>query len=82
MISIRSGGSPKAIALATAAALYYDEPTDKGSVELQKMRKEKGIDYILANISELTDSYEDKKLRQMIHEAVDKLKSKGWIKEG
>jgi len=82
LISIRSGGSPKAIALATAAALYYDEPTDKGSVELQKMRKEKGIDYILTNISELTDSYEDKKLRQMIHEAVDKLKSKGWIKEG
>lgn len=74
-----SGIVPEAIALGTAAALYYDYPEDKEAMELQRLRKEKGIDFILDNICGLG---ENRELKELITSSVDTLKSRGWIQEG
>ena len=77
-IALSVGVKPTAIALCTAAALFYDDPDDEAAVELQKIRKEKGIKYILENICEL-DSNEE--LYGLILDSVKTLQDKGWLKE-
>ena len=75
----RLGIKPKAVALGCAAALYYEEPTDEIAMKLADLRREKGIVYLLEQISGLkADSQE----AAWIQEAVVELKEKGWIREG
>ena len=77
-IALSVGVQPKAIALCTAAALFYDEPSDESAVELQKIRHEKGIKYILENICQLDPNEE---LYALILESINELVKKGWLKE-
>lgn len=77
-ISLSIHKQPKAIALATAAALYYDNPDDESAVRLSRMREEIGVDGILKKISRLEDG---DPLFGLIHESIDILEKKGWIKE-
>lgn len=74
-----SGVIPEAIALGTAAALYYNHPEDKEALELQSMRKEKGVEYVLDTVCGIADN---KELKELIISSINKLKSRGWIKEG
>lgn len=75
----KAGTKPEAISLGAAAALYFDNPEDSEAVELQKLRKEKGIDYVLDNICGLQNNQE---LKDMILSSIEVLKAKGWIPEG
>lgn len=77
-IALSIGVKPTAIALATAAALFYDEPDDESAMKLQQMRKEHGVEYILQNVCQLKPEEE---LYQMILSSIDKLRAKGWLKE-
>ena len=77
-IALSVGIKPKAIALCTAAALFYDNPEDESSQELKKLREEKGISYILQNICELDP---DEELYSLIMESVQELKDRKWLKE-
>lgn len=77
-IALSIGLEPKSIALGCAAALYYENPEDEVANELVKIRKEKGIDYILENISKLDLNGP---VAKCIKEAIETLKAKGWIKE-
>ena len=61
-----------------AAALYYENPEDEAARELVKLRREKGVDYILEHISKLDLNGPEVKC---IREAVEELRKKGWIKE-
>ena len=77
-IAINAGVEPKNIALGCAAALYFENPEDESAVELAKMRREKGIDYILENVSKLDLNGP---VAKEIKAAVETLKQKGWIRE-
>ncbi|MBE6119231.1 MAG: mannitol dehydrogenase [Erysipelotrichaceae bacterium] len=77
-IALSIGVKPTAIALATAAALFYDEPDDESAMKLQQMRKEHGVEYILQNVCQLKPEEE---LYQMILSSIDELRAKGWLKE-
>lgn len=77
-IALSIGVKPTAIALATAAALFYDEPDDESAMKLQEMRKEHGVEYILQNVCQLKPEEE---LYQMILSSIDELRAKGWLKE-
>lgn len=75
-IAMSIGIKPKAISMAIAAALYYDNPQDESAVRLKNMREEKGVDYILQNISKLD---EDDPLISLVHESINDLKQMHWI---
>lgn len=77
-IALSVGVKPKAIALCTAAALFYYNPEDESSVNLKKMREEKGIHYILENVCELNPNEE---LYSLIIESVKELQKRNWLKE-
>jgi len=77
-IALSIGVKPTAIALATAAALFYDEPDDESAMKLQQMRKEHGVEYILQNVCQLK---QEEELYQMILSSIDELRAKGWLKE-
>lgn len=77
-IALSIGVKPTAIALAAAAALFYDEPDDESAVKLQEMRKEHGVEYILQNVCQLKP---DEELYQMILNGIEELRAKGWLKE-
>lgn len=77
-MAIDAGVTPKAIALATAAALYYQNPEDEDAQTLVNLRETKGIDYILKTISKLDM---EEKATLLIKEGIKELKSRGWITE-
>lgn len=75
-LALKAGTKPRAIALATAAALFFDNAEDPDAVKLEAMREEKGIDYILETLCGLTA---DDELHKLIHEGIAVLKEKQWI---
>ena len=77
-IAVNAGVRPENIALGCAAALYFENPEDESAVELARLRREKGIDYILEHISKLDLN---SPVAKEIKEAIETLKQKGWIKE-
>lgn len=77
-IALSVGVKPYAIALCTAAALFYKNPEDKSAVQLQKMREENGLEYILQYICRLKPNDE---LYRMILDSVKELQKRGWIIE-
>lgn len=77
-IALSVGVKPKAIALATAAALYYEDPQDESAVKLKAMREEHGVEYILRHVCELDPQEE---LYGMILAGIAELKARGWLKE-
>ncbi len=77
-MALSVGVKPKTIALCTAAALFYSNPKDESACQLERMRKEKGISYVLKNICKLKPNEE---LFKMIINATKELKKNGWLKE-
>lgn len=75
-MALKAGVQPKTIALATAAALYYQDPEDADANKLVELRKEKGIDYILTAISKLE---KDEEATKLIKKGIEELKQRGWI---
>ena len=77
-IALGAGVKPTAIALAIAAAIYYENPEDEMAVKLQEKRKSEGVAAIIRDICKLK---EDEPLTQMIYDSIANLKNRGWIKE-
>ncbi len=55
-LALSVGLEPKAIALAIAAALYYEDDQDESAVKLKKLREEQGIEFILETVCQLEES--------------------------
>lgn len=72
------GEVPHGLATAIAAALYYVNMNDKISLQLQNLRKSKGIEDVLYEISNINP---DEPLCELIKEKVDFLKERGLINE-
>lgn len=66
---------PCNVALATAAALVFDNQDDPAAVELQKMIAEYGVGHVFTTICGIQP---DSELAQMIREQLDTLKSGRW----
>lgn len=77
-IALKVGIVPEAIALCTAAAIFYRDENDDSAVELEKLRREKGVGYILAEICQLNQSDQ---LYKLIVENIKKLQDRGWLQE-
>lgn len=76
-LSVAAGFMPEALALAIAAALYYDNPEDDISVKLQNIRNKKGD---TATLTQLSGLDENEQLMSLILNAVTNLKERDWIK--
>lgn len=74
--AVKCGCQPWAIARGIAAALFYYAEDDDSAGELQQIRKEKGIEYVLQNICELD---ENEPLYNLILSEVEYLKKEGLI---
>ena len=71
------GIRPENLATAIAAAIYYTSPGDEFAVELCRLRKEYGVDYILENVCKLNPKGD---LALLIKEKAELLKGLGYIK--
>ena len=69
---------PENLCVAIAAAIEYTSPGDEFAEELARMRKEKGIDYIIENVCKLNPS---SPLAMLIKEKRELLKKEGYINE-
>ena len=69
---------PENLCIAIAAAIFYKCNTDEFAVELGRMRREKGIDYILENVCKLDPKEE---IAVLIKEKIEILKNEGYINE-
>lgn len=69
---------PENLAAAIAAALYYKNDDDVSAVELERMRKEEGIDTVLTTVCGLDA---DGELGELIKSKIRILKERGWINE-
>lgn len=64
------GVEPHAVALVTAAAIMYDTPSDPVALDMQRMRCEKGLDYLFQEVCNLSPNSRE---AEMIRESVPKL---------
>jgi mannitol-1-phosphate 5-dehydrogenase len=71
LLALEMGLSPANLATAIAAALLYDNPDDPQAVELAQALKEKGIDRVLEEVSNLSS---DSPLAQVIKEKLPEVK--------
>lgn len=72
------GIEPDNLCIAIAAAMYYVSEGDEFARELVRMRKEEGIDAILAKVCDLEP---DGHLGMLIKSKIELLKERGWINE-
>lgn len=70
------GVVPHHLAIAIACAIHYEQPGDEFAVELQRLRREEGVDYILENVCKLDTEGE---LAQLIRQKIDLIRQWGWI---
>lgn len=75
-LCLQAGRKPENIALAAAAALFYNDPEDETAGKLKEMREQHGVEYILQNVCMLKPEEE---LYSLILNSIDKLKEKGWL---
>ena len=72
------GIRPENLCTAIAAAIYYKNDGDEFAVELTRMRKEEGIDSILANVCKLDPQGS---LAMLVKEKIEMLRKEGYIHE-
>lgn len=70
------GIRPEYLCTAIAAAIYYVSPGDTFAVELERMRKEEGVDAVLEKVCGLEA---DGELGLLVKEKIELLKKRGWI---
>lgn len=76
----RQGISYTGLATTLAAAIFYplQNESDESAVELENMRKEHGVLYVLKKVCGIDN---DEKIAQIVQERVDWLRKKGWLHE-
>ena len=72
------GIKPENLCIAIAAAIYYVSPSDEFAVQLEDMRKNQGIDYILENVCKIDANGS---IGTLVKEKIEYLKGEGYINE-
>ena len=75
---ITQGGSPEHIATGIAAALYYNDPNDPSAVALERMRKERGVETVMRDVSGINP---ESGLAALVKKAVSRLREKNLLEE-
>lgn len=75
-LALGVGVNPSALALAIAAAMYYDDAADADAVKLREMRQKEGVDGILQKICGLEA---DDELYRLVIKSIDILRDKKWL---
>lgn len=75
---LEQGFRPDNLAVAAAAAIFYENPGDESANELKRIRTDGGVDAVLANVCKLDL---DGELACLIREKVRLLKEWGWLHE-
>ena len=68
---------PENLAVAIAAAIHYNEPSDPFSEELRKIREEEGYDAVLSKVCKIDANGT---LGMLIKEKIKYIKDIGWLK--
>ncbi|MDX8417319.1 mannitol-1-phosphate 5-dehydrogenase [Absicoccus intestinalis] len=76
-MALKHGIYPETLITTIAEALFFDEPTDESAMELKKIRREKGIEYVLKNVCKLDA---DEVLYQEVLKAVERISNEGLVK--
>jgi len=74
--ALAAGITPAHIAFGIAAAVFYDEPSDREAVKLKQLRENEGVEAVLAEFCELTPADE---LYETVMQAVVTLRKTGRI---
>lgn len=74
--AIHNGILPDTIAIALAAALYYEDEQDQQSMALKQMREQQGISVIIKEICQIE---EDSLLYPLILQKIEWLKDQGFL---
>lgn len=72
------GIKPENLCIAIAAAIYYTSEGDEFANQLNQMRKQHGVDYILENVCKLDPNGT---IGILVKEKIEMLKSEGYINE-
>lgn len=78
-IIMEAGGAAEGVATGIAAALFYEHGGDRSSEELAKLRKAKGIQYVLRQVCGLTP---EAPLERLVLRKVRFLGERGYIATG
>ena len=73
-MALKHGIYPETIIDTIAKALFFDEPSDEAAMKLKKMRKEKGIDFVLQTVCELDP---EEPLYKEVLKSVEKIRKQG-----
>ena len=68
---------PENLAVAIAAAIHYNEPSDPYSEELKKIRSEEGYDAVLTKVCKIEA---DGVLGKLVKKKIEYIKEIGWLK--
>lgn len=71
------GICPKNVALVAAAGIVYDHPDDTAAQEIQRMRKEEGLDAVFEKVCRIDPKGE---LAQLIRDQIPAIESGDWVK--
>ena len=75
-LCLEEGVKPEALSVSIAAAIYYHSPSDPIAVDLENMRKTKGVDYVLEHVCQIDPNGE---LALLVKDKINMLKGKGYI---
>lgn len=75
-LALQAGIEPKAIGLAIAAALYYEDSNDERACELKMLRESKGIEYVISTICEVE---KEEPLYELIKRSIESLKKRNLL---
>ena len=70
------GIMPENLAVAIAAAIYYENETDEFAVQLKEMRETKGVDTVLSEVCKLDPNGA---IGMLVKEKIEWLRAKGWL---
>ncbi len=68
---------PHNLAIAIAAAIHYEEPSDEFAVALKEMRETQGVDAVLENVCKIE---KDGTLGKLVKEKIELIREMGWLK--
>jgi mannitol-1-phosphate 5-dehydrogenase len=73
--AVSCGIVPANVALVAAAGIVYDNPNDPAAMEIQRMRKEDGLDTVFTKVCGIEP---DSELAQLISKQIDAIESGSW----
>ena len=76
-MALKHGIYPETLIDTIAKALYFDFEEDESAIKLAQMRKDKGIEYVLQKVCQLSP---EEPLYQEVLKSVDKIRKQGLVK--